>query len=147
MNIIFHISIGAGIIASVSHLEINSFKIGKVSSGFVLGLISHGILDYTPHCYPINSKLDFFISLFLIATIIYFVQKKYRVLISAILLGCVFPDIVDLAPGIVNTQLKSNLPTFKNIFPWHHHEYSGSIYSGNCSVSNINHILTIPLTQ
>jgi hypothetical protein len=143
MNIIFHISVGAGIIASISHLEMNQYKIGKVISGFTLGLISHGILDYTPHCYPINSKLDFFIGLSLILTIIYFIQKKYKILVSAILFGCVFPDIIDLLPGILNSQLNINLPTFENIFPWHIHEYSGSIYSEKCGVSNINHMLTI----
>ena len=74
---------------------------------------------------------------------IYFVKKEYKILITAILLGCVFPDIIDLSPGIINSQLNLNLPTFDNVFPWHIHEYSGSIYSEKCRVSNINHILTI----
>ncbi len=143
MNVIFHISVGAGIIASMSHLNMNENKTAKTFAGFIIGTLSHGILDYIPHCYPINSKVDFLLSLTLMFLTIYFVKKEYKILITAILLGCVFPDIIDLSPGIINSQLNLNLPTFDNVFPWHIHEYSGSIYSEKCGVSNINHILTV----
>lgn len=58
-------------------------------------------------------------------------------------LGCVFPDLIDLSPGIINKQLGLSLPTFGNLFPWHLHDYSGSIYTGNCNNSTLNHILLL----
>lgn len=142
MNVIFHIVAGTGIVATMSHLKVKDQKVGKIASGFFLGLISHGILDYSPHCYPINSKVDFLLGLLLIATSIFFVKKEWKLIVTAIYFGCVFPDLIDLSPEIINSQLGFNLPTFENIFPWHIHEYSGSIYSGECEVSSINHILT-----
>ena len=143
MNVIFHISVGAAIVASMSHLEMNKHKTVKVTSGFIIGIISHGVLDYAPHCYPINSVLDFILGLLVILLIFFSVKNEFKVLVSAVLFGCVFPDILDLLPEIANSKLGLNFPIFENIFPWHLHEYSGSIYTENCNVSNINHIFTL----
>lgn len=121
----------------------NENKIGKIVYGFIIGVISHGVLDYVPHCYPISSKLDLLIGLIIILICLFKVKKDYKFLVSAVLFGCVFPDVIDLTPAILNSQLGINLPIFENIFPWHIHEYSGSIYTEECSVSKINHILTL----
>ncbi|WP_196887381.1 hypothetical protein [Aureivirga sp. CE67] len=143
MNVLFHLSVGVGIIAAMSHQNLEKNRVLKIGSGFLLGVLSHGVLDYTPHCYPINSKIDVILGLFIILLCIKSVKKEFRILVSAVLFGCIFPDIIDLSPGIINKLLGWNLPTFENIFPWHIHKYSGSIYSDDCNVSNINHILTL----
>lgn len=145
MNVLFHVAVGAGIIANSSRttLETNKDKCLKMLSGFVLGIISHGVLDYVPHCYPINSKIDVIISLSIILIGVYVVKSEWKPVVALILLGSILPDLIDLSPGIINSLLKLNLPVFDHIFPWHYHDYSGSIYSSECSVSLFNHILTI----
>jgi len=63
MNVLFHLAVGTSIIASNSHFK-NETKQERwvlTGVGFVVGLLSHGILDYIPHCYPINSKLMLFL--------------------------------------------------------------------------------------
>lgn len=113
------------------------------STNFLLGVVSHGILDYVPHCYPVNPKTDAIIGLLLIPGLIYFTKIPYRIAVAGAFSGSLFPDLVDLSPGILNSLLHLNLPTFAPIFPWHWHAYSGSIYSNNCQVSHINHLLVL----
>ncbi|AQS93676.1 hypothetical protein BXQ17_06225 [Polaribacter sp. BM10] len=145
MNVIFHIATGVTIFSVVSKREImeNQISLPLYFFSFVLGVISHGILDYIPHCYPLNSKVDVILGLFLMLFLIYAVKMHSKLLILVVLFGCIFPDIIDLSPGILNSIFNINLPIFDNIFPWHFHEYSGSIYIDECSVSNINHLLTL----
>lgn len=110
---------------------------------FVTGVISHGALDYIPHCYPVNSKIDVVISSLLIMIITLLAKSKYRIIVGLTFLGCIFPDIIDLSPAILNKYVGLNLPIHRNVFPWHLHIYSGSIYSDNCGVSTFNHYLTV----
>ncbi len=143
MNVLFHLAIGTSIIASSTHSEVksNTDLIQKTLIGTFFGILSHGVLDYTPHCYPIHSKADAIIGLVAIIAILWFLKRKWKIISGCILLSCILPDLIDLSPGILNSLLNINLPTFDPIFPWHIHEYSGSIYTGDCSVSTINHIL------
>lgn len=145
MNVLFHIAIGTSIVASSSNSDVNSDKqkYQKIFTGFLLGIISHGALDYIPHCYPINSKVDVIISLIYITIGIFITKPEWKLIFAFTILGSILPDLIDLSPRIINSILKTNLPTFDNIFPWHFHEYSGSIYTDKCGVSTINHILTI----
>lgn len=142
MNILFHIATGAAIIILHSHIK-HPNKTRFYGSGFILGVISHGILDYTPHCYPIPSKIDAILGLLIMISTLFFVKKKFKILVSAIFFGCVFPDLIDLSPGILNTLFHINLPIFDKVFPWHYHQYSGSIYSTDCTVSMANHGLVL----
>ena len=129
----------------MSHLKTEDYlrKAGLTVSGFTLGIISHGALDYAPQCYPINSKVDFLTGLVIMLLAIFIVKKEWKLIVTFILFGCVFPDVVDLLPGILNSQLGIGLPTFKNVFPWHLPEYSGSLYNSECSASRINHLLIV----
>jgi hypothetical protein len=55
--------------------------------------------------------------------------------------GCIFPDLIDLGPAIVNKRTGWSLPVVK-IFPWHWREYSGSIYDGSRAVeSSLYHLI------
>ncbi len=148
MNILFHLTTGIAIITTLADTEqlekeplIQTFKVGI--SAFIIGIISHGALDYIPHCYPISSKVDVSIGFLLLLFCIWKVRNRYKIVVSFALLGCIFPDLLDLAPALINKYLGLELPIFNKIFPWHFHEYSGSIYTENCTVSTINHSLVV----
>ncbi|AFM02788.1 hypothetical protein Fleli_0301 [Bernardetia litoralis DSM 6794] len=91
----------------------------------------------------INSKLDAITGLTMILTITWLTNKKYRLIIGLSFLGCIFPDLIDLFPAIINKQIGLSLPIIEKIFPWHLHNYSGSIYSDSCNNSTLNHILLL----
>jgi hypothetical protein len=149
MNILFHTT--TAISVAVLLTDTNRIKQATNSKiiywtsffAFTVSLISHGALDYIPHCYPINSKLDAIAGLTMILLTIWLANKKYRLIIGLAFAGCIFPDLVDQLPSILNKEFGFELPILAKIFPWHLKEYSGSIYSGNCNISNLNHVLLI----
>ncbi|MCB0515778.1 MAG: hypothetical protein R2798_11705 [Chitinophagales bacterium] len=149
MNIIFHTAAAISVTALLTdtnrleHTNASKHIILTAVVAFVVGLISHAALDYIPHCYPINSKIDVAFGLAIILTLIYFSKKKYRIITALSFVGTIFPDLVDLSLPIINKQLGLTLPTFNKVFPWHWREYSGSIYSGQCSISTLNHFLLL----
>ena len=98
--------------------------------GLVIGIVVHGILDYLPHSYPIPSRLDVALSLILVVLTIAMAKPKTRSIVLACYLGCILPDVIDLAPAILNRTFGLGLPTPK-MFPWHWPKYSGSIYDGS----------------
>ena len=111
--------------------------------GFVIGIISHGALDYIPHCYPINWKLDILFGFLSILILLYLSKGRYKLIFFGSLVGCIFPDLVDLLPTVINALFNVALPVYENIFPWHWEQYSGSIYTEECNVSFINHSLVL----
>ncbi len=145
MNVIFHIATAIGIttlIIDTSKINANAkFKIAITFVIFSMAFFSHGILDYIPHCYPINSKIDFISGLLIVIIFTFLVKKPYKLIIVFAFGGSIFPDLIDLAPAILNKYLEFNLPIHKNVFPWHWPEYSGSLYNRDCGVSTLNHIL------
>ena len=149
MNVIFHTTTAFGVAVlltdtrAIADAATNKKIIETGICGFLLGLLSHGALDYTPHCYPINSKLDAIAGLTMIIALVWLTTKRYRLITGLSFLGCVFPDLIDLSPSILNKQLGLSLPIMNKIFPWHWHEYSGSIYGSNCDVSTANHLFVI----
>jgi hypothetical protein len=108
-----------------------------------LGVISHGELDYIPHCYPIKSITDIVLGIIIIFTLTLLTNKKYRFITGLAFFGCIFPDLVDELVRIGNIFMGISLPIRENYFPWQWDDYSGSIYTHNCGISNINHILLI----
>jgi len=99
-------------------------------TGFVAGVLLHGLLDWLPHSYPIKSVLDVGIALALLAVAMTLAEPRYRLLLGVCALGSMFPDLVDLGPAILNKRFGWSLPAVK-IFPWHWRQYSGSIYDGS----------------
>lgn len=149
MNVIFHISAAisvAVLMTDIKRIEqstsLNCIVWTSVTA-FLVGVISHGVLDYIPHCYPVNSKLDAIVGLTMILTTTWLTNKKYRIIMLLSFLGCIFPDLIDLSPSIINKHLGLDLPIIDKIFPWHLKEYSGSIYTDNCNISTLNHILLL----
>lgn len=149
MNVIFHTTSAFGIAVlltdtkAITTATTNNKVVETGIFGFVLGILSHGALDYIPHCYPINSKLDAIAGLAMIIVVVWLTTKRYRLITGLSFLGCVSPDLIDLSPSILNKQLGLSLPVMDRIFPWHWHEYSGSIYEDNCDVSSVNHLFVI----
>ncbi|WP_353548214.1 hypothetical protein [Sediminibacterium sp. KACHI17] len=148
MNVLLHTTTGIGIVVlltNIKKIERSKYPIVTCVCVCIAGILSHGILDTIPHCYPIPSKLDVLLGLFMILIASWFSNKKYRLIVLSSFIGCIIPDLIDLSPAIINKQLGWNLPILDKIFPWHYKEYSGSIYSGNCNISTINHILLLTI--
>lgn len=138
MNVLFHLAAGFGIAVAVS-TEVAKPKIPlTATTGAFIAFVSHALLDYTPHCYPINSKIDVIAGIISLLVLTFFARKGYRLIMLATLFGSVLPDVVDLLPAILNKQLHLELPVYNKVFPWHWKNYSGSIYYGNCSTSHLN---------
>ncbi|MDQ3322286.1 MAG: hypothetical protein M3525_07640 [Acidobacteriota bacterium] len=69
------------------------------------------------------------------------VRRRNFILLVACYFGCLFPDLLDLSPAMLNKRTGFDLPVFK-AFPWHWHIYSGSIYDGSRQFeSNLWHSL------
>lgn len=149
MNVLFHITTALG--ATV--LLTDTVRLGTKPTltqvmptsicVFSVGIISHGALDFIPHCYPINSKVDAIAGLLMILAAMWLTNRHFRAITGLACLGSIFPDIVDLGPKIINKQLNLQLSLPDNIFPWHWQNYSGSIYNGTCSISTVNHLLLL----
>lgn len=149
MNVFFHVTTAIGIVAIVTDTnKIQSARdtIIPALSGFLMGLVIHGVLDYMPHCYPFAAKVDMIISLLIIIIAFVLANKKYYLIWLFSFLGSVFPDIIDLLPSILDKYLNLNLSISEKVFPWHWNEYSGSIFTGQDTVSDINHLLVIVVT-
>ena len=114
--------------------------------GFIIGVLLHGLLDYAPHSYPFDSRLDVALSLALASLAISLSKAKNRFLVLACYSGSIFPDLIDLGPAAINRSFGWSLPTVK-IFPWHWHRYSGSVYDGSRSLESLLlHIVVVALS-
>jgi len=143
MNVLFHLAAGFGIALTICNEAVKPKIWGAAATGAFIAFVSHALLDYTPHCYPINSKIDVIAGFILLLILIFFVRKEYRLIMFATLSGAILPDLIDLLPAILNQQFNLGLPVYTKIFPWHWSIYSGSIYNGDCSVSTINIVLVL----
>lgn len=138
MNVLFHLTAGFGIALALCNVVPKPKVWPTAATGAFIAFISHALLDYTPHCYPINSKIDVIAGFILLLTLSFFARKKYRLIMFATLSGSILPDVIDLLPAILNKQLHLQLPVYNKFFPWHWKIYSGSIYNGSCGTSHIN---------
>lgn len=149
MNILFHTGAAIGIIALCApHIPRNPRPVQQAGFsllGCALGIIAHGVLDYVPHCYPIPAALDASLGLIIILLNILFASGRYRLIISATFLGSVLPDLIDLAPQVINRRTHMGIPTHTPYFPWHWKAYSGSVYEKDCVVSDLNHLVLMAL--
>jgi hypothetical protein len=151
MNVTFHIVAAVGASAALSSRKLRASALQSnapsdlplLTAAFVAGLLLHGLLDWLPHSYPINSAADVGVGLAVVAGAMVFVRQEHRLLLGACAFGSVLPDLVDLGPAIINKRLGWSLPVFK-FFPWHWRQYSGSIYDGSRSLeSGLCHLLIV----
>ncbi|HNW88591.1 MAG TPA: hypothetical protein PKN48_02955 [Bacteroidales bacterium] len=149
MTIVFHIVTAIGvtvILTDTAKIKPDAKIIKGVFTGlaaFIVGLISHAALDYSPHCYPAHSKIAAIVSLLIIITFLWVIKKPYKLIAGLSFLGCSLPDIIDRGPAISKKLLGHGLPISDPIFPMHWHEYSGLIYYGECWFSTINQIVLV----
>ena len=149
MNVLFHTATAIGVAVLIIDTEKikpnlplqKTFLTAFIT--FIIGIISHGVLDYVPHCYPIPAKIDAMIGLLIILGVTFLAQKNYRLIVFCAFVGSIFPDLIDLLPAILNKYLGLQISIAEKFFPWHFHEYSGSIYSSKCSVSTFNHLMLL----
>ncbi len=150
MNVLFHVTTAVGVaVVLTDTTKIKSVKesITPAFFAFVCGVVIHGILDYMPHTYPFNAKLDAILGLLIMCIAVFISTRKYILIVSLAFLGSIFPDLIDLMPSILNRYLGLNISFYQDkLFPWHWSEYSGSIFIGKNIVSDINHILVVLLT-
>jgi hypothetical protein len=123
-------------------------------ASFLLGVLSHGVLDGLLHQYPIPFVIDPLAALAGIALWCALVQSRFRLLFIVTFLGAILPDVIDLGSGIANRLFQLRLPTVAeslgfhlpagHFFPWHWPEGSGSIFDGTRdAVSLTNHIIVL----
>lgn len=145
MNILFHLitAIGAAVLLTDTSKPIEKYIAIRCCLIFIVGIFFHGVLDYIPHAYPINSKIDAILSLFFIILAILFTNRNYKFIIAASFFGNIFPDLIDLSSGILNKYLHFNFHIYPKIFPWHWPQYSGSIYKDGSEVSILNHLMIL----
>jgi len=149
MNVLFHTAtavVTIALVADSGKSRSGLSTIPDVGVALGLGIFFHAILDYMPHCYPLHSKPDAIISLILMVCLCWKANKGYKVLVIASCIGNVLPDIIDLAPAILNKLFHLHIILMPKIFPWHWRRYSGSIYTGGCSISWLNYGMITLLT-
>lgn len=141
MNVTFH-ALGSFATAAVLSLEKRENRrslsaVKKYLIGFAVGILIHGVLDLLPHQYPVPSKVDVVLALFLLLLFLFLSQKQNFPLILICFAGCIFPDVIDLGPVIVDKYLGISLPRLPfRLFPWHIKQYSGSIYDGSRTIES-----------
>jgi hypothetical protein len=147
MNVLFHTTTAIGIAVTLIDANFAQYQPKKIlalsSAAFIMGVISHGVLDFMPHCYPINSKIDVLLGLVMMIVFTLLAHRKVRLMVGFAFLGSIFPDIIDLLPQILNKYMGFRLPIHDKIFPWHWKQYSGSIFVEDCEVSRLNHALLL----
>ena len=150
MNVTFH-ALGSFATAAVLSARLlpcdNCFFLRSdlpcLAVGFGAGVLLHGLLDFAPHSYPFSVALDIVLCLLLFAAFALLVRRRNFFLLVVCYLGSLFPDLIDLLPAMINKRLNLGLPVVK-VFPWHWHEYSGSIYNGSRQFeSNLCHLLLL----
>ncbi|MEO7509837.1 MAG: hypothetical protein ABIZ95_21500 [Pyrinomonadaceae bacterium] len=144
MNITFHTlaAVSTAVLLSPARkadrpVELTSpSELYRLSAGFALGILLHGVLDFLPHSYPIHSILDVLLGTLLFATVWIVAARSNRPLLTACFVGAIAPDLIDHTTSILNRRLGWSLPV-KKIFPWHWPEYSGSIYDGSYATESL----------
>ncbi len=147
MNELFHVISSIGITASLMDTETAADsgslrdQLPTMVFTFSVGIISHAVLDYMPHTYPIKSKVDVIVSIIAVSILLILARKPYRLVVASSILGCILPDIIDIGPRMLNAYFGLAVPIHDLFFPWHWKSYSGSLYNQGYAVSAINHAL------
>ena len=142
MNVTFHVLTGITVATLLSPHK-PEVRTSALLAGFGTTVVFHGVLDYLPHSYPIKSIVDVALALLVFGAVSFLAKPHIRLLLAVCFLGSIFPDLIDLAPGILNRHLGLELMEVK-YFPWHWKQYSGSIYDGSRDTeSSVYHLLVL----
>lgn len=142
MNVTFHVLTGIAVAATLAPRKAQCGATALLT-GLGATIALHGVLDYTPHSYPLKSVVDVSVALLLFIVALSVARPDIRLLIAVCFLGSVLPDVIDLGPNLLNRHLGFRLPEAK-WFPWHWKRFSGSIYDGSRAVpSAVAHLLVV----
>ena len=151
MNIAFHTFTALAIGQSAAcRLEVARSRAQRITIGvvtFLLGVMSHGVLDGLPHEYPFQWLGETVLTAALLAIWMAIIQPRYRILLLVAVAGALLPDVIDHVPRDLNRHLGTHLPELTKLFPWHHRGGSGSL-SGTVPpdarlASIANHIIVV----
>jgi hypothetical protein len=151
LNVAFHalaaLAIGQTAACRAAAATRPGARAGIIAIAFVLGVMSHGVLDGLPHEYPFRWLGDTIASLALVTTWMLITRPGYRALPLIAIAGALLPDVIDHVPEDLNRHLGTHLPVLPNLFPWHHRGGSGSL-SGIVApdargASIANHIIVV----
>ncbi len=151
MNVLFHVTTALSLAVILTDTQTHPPSapmrraIPLAMAAFVVGIASHGALDYIPHRYPVNNYLDVILGALIILLSLLFIRNAYRPIVTAACLGSILPDLVDVLPWVMRYQLGITWFPFTHfkVFPWHWGGHSGSLYEGHQLVSGINHVLLL----
>lgn len=143
MNVTFHALASVATAAGLSSPTPAAPSLARLGLGFLIGVAVHGVLDVTPHSYPLGTVLDVACALLLVTLVGVMTRGCHWALLVACFLGAIFPDLVDLGPAIVNKHVGTNVPVV-SLFPWHWRQFSGSIYDGRQALASLSaHLLVV----
>ncbi|HJZ32740.1 MAG TPA: hypothetical protein VKF35_16600 [Hyphomicrobiaceae bacterium] len=167
MNVTFHALAAVGI-AHVAALRLDASREGwfyrsdvrVLGSAFILGVLSHGVLDGLKHGYPIPTGPDVLCAGVLAISWCMSVHRRFFLLFAIVSLASFAPDIVDHGPRMLRSATGIWMPVLgaTPLFPWHWPDGSGSMYSmlsrapqptrildigQNWIVSWINHLIVV----
>jgi hypothetical protein len=151
LNIAFHTLAALAIGQSAAcRLQVAQRRWQRIAIGvvtFLLGVMSHGVLDGLPHEYPFRWPAETVLITVLLVTWMVIIQPRYRGLLLIAVAGALLPDVIDHVPRDLNRHLGTHLPELPKLFPWHHRGGSGSL-SGtvppDAHVASIaNHIIVV----
>jgi len=106
VNVTFHCAASVGIAHLTSRLLADPDQAPRpqtgvvIASSFLLGVLSHGVLDGLLHQYPIPFMIDPPLAVAVISLWCLLVQPRFRLLFTLTFVGAVLPDVIDLGSGI-----------------------------------------------
>ena len=151
MNVAFHtltaLAIGQTAACRMEVAQRRRTRVAIAVVTFLLGVMSHGVLDGLPHEYPFRWLGDTLSTTVLFVIWMAIIAPRHRGLLLIAIAGALLPDVIDHTPRDINRHLGTHLPELPKLFPWHHRGGSGSL-SGvvpfDARVASIaNHIIVV----
>jgi len=151
LNVTFHtlaaLAIGQSAACRLQVAERRRQRVAIWVVTFLLGVMSHGVLDGLPHEYPFQWLGETVATTALLVIWMAIIQPRYRVLLLVAVAGALLPDVIDHVPRDLNRHLGTHLPELTKLFPWHHRGGSGSLsgtVSPDARVASIaNHVIVV----
>jgi hypothetical protein len=131
LNVAFHtlsaLAIGQTAAWRIDVADRRERPVAIVALVFVLGVMSHGVLDGLPHEYPFKWLGDTVSTTALVVIWMAIIEPRHRALLLFAIFSAILPDIIDHVPRDLNRHLGTHLPELTKLFPWHHRGGSGSL--------------------
>lgn len=152
MNITFHVLLGftETVFIAKTMKDPDSDKLYQkgdwipIAVGFVLGVFTHGLVDWIYHRYPIPAIPDVLIAGVLWIGIPFLLKRRWWLIYAFTSLGNVIPDLIDHGIQALNFVTDTGLKQI-TVFPWHRREISSDLFHEFPYTSQILHVIVIIL--